>query len=82
MVAKKEDLQDWIKDGIRQLGGRATVDQVAKYIWDHHERDLKSAGKLLYTWQYDMRWAANILRRKGILKAAEVSPRGIWELLK
>lgn len=79
-MATKQDLQDWVVEALRTNGGRATLVEVAKHIWKSHERDLRSSGDLFYTWQYDMRWAANGLRRRNIMKAAEVSPNGVWEL--
>ncbi len=79
-MAKKEDLQDWVASALKASGGKGTLVEVAKYIWIHHEANLKSSGDLLYTWQYDMRWAANALRRRGIMRAAEISPKGVWEL--
>jgi hypothetical protein len=80
-LAKKDDLQDWVRDALRARGGRAKLVDVAKHIWLHHEEDLKASGNLLYTWQYDMRWAALVLRKKGIMNSANVSPSGTWELV-
>ncbi|WP_110641957.1 hypothetical protein [Salinicola sp. CPA57] len=79
-MASKEDLHDWVADAIRAHGGKAKLVQVAKYIWDNYEAELKRSGNLLYTWQYDMRWAANALRNQGVLRSADASPRGLWEL--
>lgn len=79
-MATKEDLQDWVAEAIRSLGGSARLVEVAKHIWNIHESDLRSSGNLFFTWQYDMRWAANQLRRKHLLKAADISPTGVWEL--
>ncbi|HKQ22947.1 MAG TPA: hypothetical protein VJT81_00715 [Burkholderiales bacterium] len=81
-MATKHDLPDWVKDSLRDLGGQASLLAVAKQIWKNHESDLKASGDLFFTWQYDVRWAANSLRRRGIMKPAEVSPVGIWELAK
>jgi hypothetical protein len=67
-MATKHDLQDWVSDALRDSGGRARLVEVAKFIWSDHEAQLKVSGDLLYTWQYDMRWAANVLRRQGIMK--------------
>ena len=79
-MATKTDLQDWVTEALRSLGGRAPLVEVAKFIWKNHERSLMASGNLFFTWQYDMRWAANQLRRKSIMKAADASPVGIWEL--
>lgn len=77
---KKQDLPRLIKEALFASGGSATLVEVARHIWDHYENALKESGDLLYTWQYDMRWAANILRHSGDLVPAESSPRGVWEL--
>jgi hypothetical protein len=78
-MATKHDLQDWVRNALQATGGKASLVEVAKHIWQNHEADLKISGDLLFTWQYDMRWAANVLRHQG-MKSVEVSPRGIWEL--
>jgi hypothetical protein len=79
-MATRSDLQDWVEDAVKELGGSATVVQVARRIWDTHEAELRASGDLLYTWQYDMRWAAMTLRKRGIMNAAENSRSGVWEL--
>lgn len=81
-MATKHDLPDWVQNALRDIGGHASILGVAKHIWKNHESELKTSGDLFFTWQYDMRWAANSLRRRGIMKPAEVSPVGVWELAK
>jgi hypothetical protein len=81
-MASKIDLQDWVEEALRAQGGAASLIQVAKHIWASHEIELKKSGDLLYTWQYDMRWAATNLRQKRVLKSADVSPKGVWELVR
>lgn len=80
-MTKKEDLRNWVRDALKSAGGKASIVDIAKAIWILHEVDLKTAGDLFYTWQYDMRWAANSLRRRGVLKDVSLSPRGVWELV-
>ena len=46
----------------------------------HYEEELKHSGDLLYTWQYDIRWAATELRKTGFMIEATESPRGLWQL--
>jgi hypothetical protein len=72
-------LQDWVVEALQANGGRGRVVDVCKHIWKHHERDLRSAGDLFYTWQYDVRWAAQRLRDAGKLLPA--NNRNVpWEL--
>jgi len=79
-MATKEDLPNWVEAALKHYGGGARLVDVAKYIWEYHESELRASGDLFYKWQYDMRWAANQLRRTGKMKAADVSPTGVWEL--
>lgn len=79
-MATKQDLQGWLIEALTASMGSAKLVDIARHMWKHHEADLRRSGDLLYTWQYDMRWAANVLRRKGILRSVSASPRGIWEL--
>lgn len=79
-MATKSDLVVWVEDAIRSRGGSAKLLDVAKYIWGEHETDLRASGDLFFKWQYDMRWAANQLRRSGVMRSADDSPTGVWEL--
>lgn len=79
-MASKEDLPDWVVEALSDHGGSARLIDVAKHIWKHRESELRASGDLFYKWQYDMRWAANQLRRTGRMKDANVSPTGVWEL--
>ncbi len=79
-MAIKDDLKPWLVEALRALGGRGKIVEICKAVWKEHQAELQDSGNLFYTWQYDIRWAANGLRREHIMKAAEVSPKGIWEL--
>lgn len=79
-MATKYDLQQWVEDALRSLGGSGTVVDVARAIWERHEADLRNSGDLFYTWQYDMRWAAQALRDTGRARPDSDTPRGRWEL--
>ena len=71
-------LKEWVLEALHSLGGQAKVIQVAQRIWEQHKDELDEAGNLFYTWQYDMRWAAKVLRDEGRLMPAKDVPRGIW----
>ena len=70
----------WVYEALAENGGKASIAAVAKYIWTHHEADLRASGDLFYTWQYDMRWAAKRLRDKDKLASPDAAPRGVWTL--
>ena len=76
----REDLVGCVEEALKSLGGHGTIVQVCEYVWKIHEDDLRRAGDLFFTWQYDISWAAQKLRDSGILHKAQVSPKGIWEL--
>lgn len=75
------DLPDILYNAIKEMGGQTDIINVCKYIWEQHASELQAAGDLFYSWQYDIRWAATELRKTGRMKAADMSPRGIWEIL-
>jgi hypothetical protein len=75
-MLKRDDLESWVIDALKQLGGKARIKDVAKIIWNQHQKALEETD-LLYTWQYDMRWAATKLRQKKKLKEAD---NKVWEL--
>lgn len=79
-MALKHDLEDWVREALDRRGGEAHFAEVAKEIWREHEADLRASGDLFYTWQYDMRWAATRLRRRGVINSVGTSLRGIWSL--
>ncbi|MFQ5736699.1 MAG: hypothetical protein ACE5GY_07535 [Thermodesulfobacteriota bacterium] len=81
-MAKKEDLQDWPLKALAALGGSASIVKICEYIWENYKNELRESGDLFYTWQYDIRWAAQELRNKKILRAADLCPKGIWQLNK
>ncbi len=78
-MATKADLRIWVYDAVHKAGGRATIVEVSKYIWENHERDLRGTD-LFYTWQYDMRWAAQDLRREGKFASIPTSEKRRWEI--
>ena len=79
-MATRDDLVDWLYDALKASNGRGRIVDLCKHVWEAHEYDLRESGDLFYTWQYDIRWAAQKLRDSGKLKSATVAPRGIWEI--
>jgi hypothetical protein len=76
----RADLKPWIVDALQAHDGRASVLEVCKYVWDHHQDDLRRGGDLFYTWQYDIRWAATKLRQEKILSSTEPKSSAPWRL--
>ncbi|WP_338426161.1 hypothetical protein [Sphingopyxis kveilinensis] len=74
----REQLQTWVWEALDKLGGRGSVIDVAKRIWSDHETDLKAYGDHYYSWQYDMRWAAQQLREKGKLGFRKAGRLNEW----
>ncbi|MCB1332408.1 MAG: hypothetical protein KDK26_01870 [Roseivivax sp.] len=68
MTVHLTDLQEWIMQALDANGGSATIVQVAKWIWDNKEADLRNSGDRFYRWQYEMRWEAQKLRDLGLLE--------------
>ena len=68
-------LDGWVVDALASLGGRARIVDICNWVWDHHERDFRSSGELFYTWQYDIRWAADRLRRERKLRLVLSLPK-------
>ena len=79
-MATKHHLDDWVLEALRAHSGRANIVQIAKYLWEHHEPDLRASGDLFYTWQYDMRWAGQRLYKSGKIKHKGTTGRGFWDL--
>jgi hypothetical protein len=81
-MANKDDLVDWLIVALKAQGGSASIVEICKYVWKNYESELRKSGDLFYTWQYDIRWAADKLRREKRMRDANLSPKGLWELVK
>jgi hypothetical protein len=63
-MTTKLDLKEWIV-GLKAHGGCAHPIDVAKYVWVNYQDELQGAGDLFYTWQHEVLWAVDDLRREG-----------------
>ena len=79
-MISRETLPDWVVDALHALGGTSNIVGVAKFIWTHHEAELRGSGDLFYTWQYDIRWAAQKLRDRGRIKPVGDRRSLPWQL--
>jgi hypothetical protein len=77
----KDGLKGWVIEALEASDGSAHHVDVAKHIWANHQAELEASGDLFYTWQYDMRWAADRLRREGKLLPKPKGDRGPWQLV-
>jgi hypothetical protein len=76
----KQDLPNLLLDALGQLGGSGTVVEVSREVWSRHESQLRASGDLFYTWQYDLRWAAQKLRNEGQLAPTTRGPASRWQV--
>ena len=80
-MAHKKDLRKWLIEALKARNGSASIVEICKYVWKNYENELRRSGNLFFTWQYDIRWSATQLRKEGIMRATDLSPKGIWELV-
>jgi hypothetical protein len=73
-------MANWVQEGLRELGGKATILDVCKKVWEKHAEEIRNSGDMFYKWQYEIRWSGDILRKKGVLRPADESADGVWEL--
>ena len=77
----RDDLGVWIIEALKYYGGKATIVEVCKYVWNNYENEIRNSGDMLYKWQYEIRWSANQLRISNVLKSSEITQKGYWELV-
>jgi hypothetical protein len=79
-VIPAHQLEEFVIEALKARNGSAHLKQVARHVWDSHQALIMNSGDSQYTWQYDIRWAAQRLRDNGTLKSDKATPRGIWAL--
>lgn len=80
-TVSKDKLQGWVVEALEELGGHGTALEVSRVIWKRHEADLRQSGDLFFTWQYDIRWAAQKLRGSGRLAPSPKGSQRPWTLV-
>ena len=80
-MATRTDLKDWVVEALKKRKGTGWPREISKDIWENHKKELEASGDLLYTWQYDVRWAAQSLRNSGILEPVHGRRDLPWSLL-
>lgn len=76
-VVDKQELKSWVLEAVDALGP-CTVLAASKWVWENHEAELTGAGDLFFTWQYDIRWAAQMLRTEGTLAPVARGAGSVW----
>jgi hypothetical protein len=80
MAQARSIMTEWVVEALRDLGGRGTILEVSRRVWERHEPDIRAEIDLLYEWQYELRWAGDILRKDGVLRPTADVAGGVWEL--
>jgi hypothetical protein len=79
-MADRSALKTWVLVALRELGGEGKIVDVCKLVWRDHGDELEASGDLFYTWQYDIRWAAQYLRDNGYLVPVQRRRDAPWVL--
>ncbi|MET0249309.1 MAG: hypothetical protein ABW164_06230 [Sphingobium sp.] len=74
----REKMQLWVIEALQAMDNEGPINNVAKHIWLNHELDLQQAGEHFFSWQYDMRWAAQKLIDKNKLGLRKNGAKSIW----
>ena len=82
MEIDRNSMTIWVVEALQELGGRGKIIDICKKVWERHGDDIKASGDMFYKWQYEIRWAGDILRKEGTLVPTKHSPRGMWKLTK
>ena len=86
----RKELPDILLSILKNMGGSASMMEVFKFFWKEYGAKISQTEDIFYTWNYDIRWAATNLRKRGLMKPAkkqentygeDISSKGIWELV-
>ncbi|MGB7159978.1 MAG: hypothetical protein WBD40_18070 [Tepidisphaeraceae bacterium] len=69
-------MTDWVVEALSSIGGRGTILDVCRQVWMLHGPEIERSGDMFYKWQYEIRWAADLLRKEARLR----SEKGQWKL--
>jgi hypothetical protein len=61
----RKSMTAWVLEALNELGGAAPILEVNKAIWRRHAKEIEASEELFYRWQYEIRWAADLLRKSG-----------------
>jgi hypothetical protein len=63
---------------LNQLGGSARIFEVCRHVYQNNTVRITQDPRVLFTWQYDIRWAAQSLRDQNVITS---TPHGFWTLV-
>ena len=43
MARAREIMTDWVVEALQQLGGRGSILEISRRVWDRHEPDIRAA---------------------------------------
>jgi hypothetical protein len=75
----RAEMAEWIVAALSALGGRQHFVRIAQWIWNNQEKDLRAMGDYFFIWQFEMRWAEDLLVRTGRMTKDD-GERGYWGL--
>ncbi len=79
-MSLREQMQPWVLEAVNALGGAGEILEVAKHVWATHEQELIDSGDAFFSWQCEMRWAADQLRKSSKLGFHKKGSRSVWVL--
>ena len=79
MKVTRDTLKEYILEAL-ELKGPQTPNQVSKWVWNNHSSDLRKSGDLLYSWQYDLRWAIQRLKGDDLAAIDSSHKPSIWSI--
>ena len=80
LMLTKKDLPRLVVEALEQLGGSGSVVEVCRQVWESRRDELEASDDLFFTWQYDIRWAAQVLRNDGTLNPTSRGAGSRWVL--
>jgi len=81
MKIDRKAMTSWVLHALGELGGSGSILEICKYIWKKHENDLVNSGDYFYKWQYEVRWAGDLLQKEGMIEKGTGKKRGVWKLI-
>jgi len=81
-MASRKDLVDWVREALIALGGEAKIARICEHIWRNHEDEIRRSGDFFYIWQYEMRWAGDMLVKAGKITKKVPGKNGTWAVKK